>query len=97
MASSSTTGAPIIAQALRHLGVTAIFGLVGVPISGIAEQVINLGIRFIGFAMSKQQVMPLQHMGILTGKPGVCLVVGGPGVLHVIAGVCHSFSHRGGA
>jgi hypothetical protein len=24
----------------------------------------------------------------LTGRPGVCLVVGGPGVLHAIAGVC---------
>lgn len=59
MASSSTTGAPIIARTLRHLGVTAIFGLVGFPISGMAEQVINLGIRFIGFAMSKPQVMLL--------------------------------------
>jgi thiamine pyrophosphate-dependent acetolactate synthase large subunit-like protein len=27
----------------------------------------------------------------MAGRPGVCLVVGGPGVLHAMAGVrCHS-------
>jgi len=26
--------------------------------------------------------------GYLTGRPGVCLVVGGPGVLHGMAAVC---------
>jgi 2-hydroxyacyl-CoA lyase 1 len=43
------TGAYIIAKTLKDLGVTAIFGIVGVPVSDIAEQAINLGIRFIGF------------------------------------------------
>jgi 2-hydroxyacyl-CoA lyase 1 len=62
------TGARIIAQSLKNLGVTVIFGLVGVPVSDIAEHAINT----------------------------VCLVVGGPGVLHAMAGVCDCAKLWGG-
>jgi 2-hydroxyacyl-CoA lyase 1 len=81
------TGAHIIAQTLKDLGVTVVFGLVGVPVSDIAEQCINLGVRFIGFRNEQAASYAATAYGYLTGKPGVCLVVGGPGVLHAIAGV----------
>ncbi|KAF2109504.1 2-hydroxyacyl-CoA lyase 1 [Lophiotrema nucula] len=87
MASQSVTGAHIIARTLKDLGVTVVFGLVGVPVSDIAEQAINLGIRFIGFRNEQAASYAATAYGYLTGKPGVCLVVGGPGVLHAIAGV----------
>jgi 2-hydroxyacyl-CoA lyase 1 len=87
MASSHTTGAHIIAKTLKDLGVTVVFGIVGVPVSDIAEQAINLGIRFIGFRNEQAASYAATAYGYLTGKPGVCLVVGGPGVLHAIAGV----------
>jgi 2-hydroxyacyl-CoA lyase 1 len=80
-------GAQIIAQALKNLGVTAIFGIVGVPVSDIAEQAITIGIRFIGFRNEQAASYAATAYGYLTGRPGVCLVVGGPGVLHAIAGV----------
>ena len=44
---TTSNGAKVIARALRDLGVTVIFGLVGIPIVDIAEEAINLGIRFI--------------------------------------------------
>tara|TARA_R110002003_G_scaffold3358_1_gene25173 strand:- start:734 stop:1018 length:285 start_codon:yes stop_codon:yes gene_type:complete len=81
------TGATIIAQSLKDLGVSVIFGLVGVPVSDIAEQAINIGIRFIGFRNEQAASYAATAYGYLTGRPGVCLVVGGPGVLHAIAGV----------
>jgi 2-hydroxyacyl-CoA lyase 1 len=81
------TGAKIIAQSLKDLGVSVIFGLVGVPVSDIAEQAINIGIRFIGFRNEQAASYAATAYGYLTGRPGVCLVVGGPGVLHAIAGV----------
>lgn len=87
MASSTITGAHIIARTLKDLGVTVVFGIVGVPVSDIAEQAINLGIRFIGFRNEQAASYAATAYGYLTGKPGVCLVVGGPGVLHAIAGV----------
>ena len=80
-------GAHIIARTLKDLGVTVVFGLVGVPISDVAEQAINLGIRFVGFRNEQAASYAATAYGYLTGKPGVCLVVGGPGVLHAIAGV----------
>lgn len=82
------TGAKVIAQTLKDLGVKVIFGLVGVPVSDIAEQAINIGIRFIGFRNEQAASYAATAYGYLTGRPGVCLVVGGPGVLHAIAGVC---------
>ncbi|KAF2739128.1 hypothetical protein EJ04DRAFT_540808 [Polyplosphaeria fusca] len=87
MASSSTTGAHVIAQTLKELGVSVVFGIVGVPVSDIAEQAINLGIRFIGFRNEQAASYAATAYGYLTGRPGVCLVVGGPGVLHALAGV----------
>ncbi len=82
------TGAHIIARSLRDLGVTVVFGIVGIPVVEIAEEAINLGIRFIGFRNEQAASYAASAYGYLTGRPGVCLVVGGPGVLHGMAGVC---------
>ena len=81
-------GAHIIARSLRDLGVSVIFGIVGIPVVEIAEEAINLGIRFIGFRNEQAASYAASAYGYLTGRPGVCLVVGGPGVLHAMAGVC---------
>lgn len=81
------TGAQIIARSLRNLGVTVLFGIVGIPVVEIAEEAINLGIRFIGFRNEQAASYAASAYGYLTGRPGVCLVVGGPGVLHAMAGV----------
>lgn len=85
---SQPTGAQAVARALKNLGVTVIFGLVGIPVIEIAEEAINLGIRFIAFRNEQACSYAASAYGYLTGKPGVCLVVGGPGVLHAMAGVC---------
>ena len=81
-------GARIIARALHDLGVTVLFGIVGIPVVEVAEEAINLGIRFIGFRNEQAASYAATAYGYLTGRPGVCLVVGGPGVLHAMAGVC---------
>ena len=85
---ASPTGARVIARSLRDLGVTVVFGIVGIPVVEIAEEAINLGIRFIGFRNEQAASYAASAYGYLTGRPGVCLVVGGPGVLHGMAGVC---------
>ena len=77
----------MIAQTLHQLGVDVIFGLVGIPVVQIAEEAIALGIRFIAFRNEQAASYAATAYGYLTGRPGVCLVVGGPGVLHAIAGV----------
>ena len=84
------TGARVIAQILHDLRVTVIFGLVGIPVVDIAEEAINLGLRFIAFRNEQACSYAANAYGYITGKPGICLLVGGPGVLHGMAGVCHS-------
>ena len=81
------TGAALVARALHQLGVKVIFGLVGIPVVQIAEEAIALGLRFIAFRNEQAAGYAATAYGYLTGKPGVCLVVGGPGVLHAMAGV----------
>ena len=84
---TTTAGAKIIAQSLQRLGVTVIFGIVGIPVVEVAEEAINLGIRFIAFRNEQACSYAASVYGYMTGQPGVCLVVGGPGVLHALAGV----------
>ncbi|PWY89286.1 hypothetical protein BO70DRAFT_369026 [Aspergillus heteromorphus CBS 117.55] len=81
------TGAQLIARTLRDLGVTVIFGIVGIPVVEIAEEAINLGIRFVAFRNEQACSYAASVYGYMTGQPGVCLVVGGPGVLHTMAGI----------
>ncbi|KAF7859739.1 hypothetical protein EAF04_008818 [Stromatinia cepivora] len=84
------SGAQLIAQTLKDLGVEVIFGLVGIPVVQIAEEAIALGIRFIAFRNEQAASYAATAYGYLTGRPGVCLVVGGPGVLHAMAGIGNS-------
>ena len=87
---ATPTGAVLIARALHELGVKVIFGLVGIPVVQIAEEAIALGIRFIAFRNEQAASYAATAYGYLTGRPGVCLVVGGPGVLHAMAGIGNS-------
>ncbi|KAF2174176.1 hypothetical protein M409DRAFT_62298 [Zasmidium cellare ATCC 36951] len=83
-------GAAIIAQALHDLGVKVIFGLPGLPVTDIGQEGLYRGIRFISFRNEQAAVYAATAYGYLTGKPGVCICVGGPGVFHVMAGIPHA-------
>ncbi|POS84333.1 hypothetical protein EPUL_002411 [Erysiphe pulchra] len=85
--STELEGASLIAQTLKDLGVKVIFGIVGIPVVQIAEEAIALGIRFIAFRNEQAASYAATAYGYLIGKPGICLVVGGPGILHAIAGI----------
>ncbi|KAI5857729.1 thiamine pyrophosphate enzyme, N-terminal TPP binding domain-containing protein [Tricharina praecox] len=88
--SQQQTGAHLIAETLRALEVPVIFGIVGIPVIEVADACIAAGIRFISFRNEQAASYAATAYGYLTGRPGVCLVVGGPGVLHAMAGVGNS-------
>lgn len=90
LAMSSRTGAQLIAETLRTLQINTLFGIVGIPIVEIAEACIHNGIRFIAFRNEQSASYAAQAYGYLTGRPGVCLVVGGPGVVHAMAGMVNA-------
>ncbi|KAG0175565.1 hypothetical protein DFQ28_008856 [Apophysomyces sp. BC1034] len=88
--SSSATGAELIAAALKHQGVDVIFGIVGIPVVEVAEACQAAGIRFIGFRNEQSAAYAATAYGYLSGRPGVCLTVGGPGVVHGLAGLLNA-------
>lgn len=89
-----STGANLIAKTLKKLGVSVVFGIVGIPIVEVGDAFINNGIKFISFRNEQSASYAASAYGYLTGKPGVLLVVGGPGLIHALPGVLNSNSNR---
>ncbi|KAI8066743.1 thiamine pyrophosphate enzyme, N-terminal TPP binding domain-containing protein [Gongronella butleri] len=88
--SHQATGAELIALTLKHLGVRVIFGIVGIPVVEIADACQAHSIRFIGFRNEQSAAYAASVYGFLSGEPGVCLTVGGPGVVHGLAGLLNA-------
>ena len=84
------TGAAIMARALKDQGVEYMFGIVGVPVEPIANEVQKVGIKFYGCRNEQTATYAAGAVGYLTGRPGVALVVSGPGVVHGLAGLSNA-------
>jgi len=83
-------GAELVAETLHLLQVHVVFSIVGIPVVEITEACITGGIRFIAFRNKQSASYPAQAYVYLTGRPGVCLVVGGPGVVYAMAGIVNA-------
>ncbi|KAI8100142.1 thiamine pyrophosphate enzyme, N-terminal TPP binding domain-containing protein [Halteromyces radiatus] len=90
MTQSLASGAELIATSLKQQGVDIIFGIVGIPVVEIADACQAQGIRFIGFRNEQSAAYAASAYGYLSERPGVCLTVGGPGVVHGLAGLLNA-------
>jgi len=86
-------GASIIAHCLRQLGVDHMFGIIGIPVVPIAVMAQTVGINYIGMRNEQAASYAAGAAGYLTQKPGVCLAVSGPGMIHAIAGLANAWSN----
>ena len=86
-------GATIIARALKQQGVQYMFGVIGVPVIPIAYAAQKEGIQFYGFRNEQSASYAAGAVGYMTGRPGVCLAVSGPGMVHGIAGLSNAWSN----
>ncbi|KAJ2482847.1 hypothetical protein EV174_003112, partial [Coemansia sp. RSA 2320] len=84
------TGAQVLAKALRQQGVDVVFGIVGIPVVEVADAMQAEGIRFIAFRNEQSCSYAASAWGFLAQRPGVCLAVSGPGVVHALAGIVNS-------
>ncbi|MBI2724367.1 MAG: oxalyl-CoA decarboxylase [Chloroflexi bacterium] len=87
-------GATLIARSLKQQGVEYMFGIVGIPIVPIAFAAQREGIRYIGMRHEQSAAYAAQAVGYLTGRPGACLVVSGPGMTNAISGLANAWSNR---
>ncbi|KAA0239254.1 oxalyl-CoA decarboxylase [bacterium] len=86
-------GATIIARSLKQQGVEYMFGVVGVPVIPIAFAAQREGIKYFGFRNEQAASYAAGAAGYLTGRPGACLAVSGPGMVHAIAGLANAWSN----
>ena len=87
------SGAQIVARALKQQGVEHMFGIVGIPVIPIAIHAQREGIKFYGFRNEQSASYAAAAVGYLTGRPGVCLGVSGPGMIHGVAGMANAWSN----
>lgn len=80
----------IIAQSLKAQGVEYVFGIIGIPVVELSMAFQAVGLKYIGMRNEQAACYAAQAIGYLTGKPGVCLVVSGPGLLHVTGGMANA-------
>ena len=66
------------------------FGIVGFPVRPIAAAAQKDGITYVGMRNEQSASYAAQAVGYLTGRPGACLVVSGPGVVHALAGLANA-------
>lgn len=90
---STVDGATVIARSLREQGVEHMFGVLGVPVYPIARAAEREGIRFYAFRNEQAASYAAGAVGYLTGRPGVCLAVSGPGMIHAIAGLANAWAN----
>src|SRR5262245_12953968 len=83
-------GATLIARNLKKQGVEYMFGIVGFPVQPIAAAAQKEGITYVGMRNEQAASYAAQAVGYLTGRPGACLVVSGPGVVHALAGLANA-------
>ncbi|XP_045435261.1 2-hydroxyacyl-CoA lyase 1 isoform X2 [Pipistrellus kuhlii] len=84
------SGAAVLAQALKAQDVQYMFGIVGIPVTEIAVAAQQLGIRYVGMRNEQAACYAASAVGYLTGRPGVCLVVSGPGLVHALGGMANA-------
>ena len=87
------SGATLIARSLKQQGVEIMFGVVGFPVFGIAPAAQAEGIKYVGMRNEQAASYAAAAVGYLTGRPGACLVVSGPGMIHALAGLSNAWAN----
>ncbi|XP_056235640.1 2-hydroxyacyl-CoA lyase 1 [Seriola aureovittata] len=84
------TGAQLIAESLKAQKVEYMFGIVGVPVIEVAMAAQAAGIKYVGMRNEQAACYAASATGYLTGRPGACLVVSGPGLIHALGGMANA-------
>ncbi|CAA0830039.1 2-hydroxyacyl-CoA lyase [Striga hermonthica] len=83
-------GNTLAAMCLARAGVDKMFGVVGIPVTSLANRAVALGIRFFAFHNEQSAGYAASAYGYLTRRPGVLLTVSGPGCVHGLAGLSNA-------
>jgi len=79
-----------VAEAVKKYGIKYAFGVVGVPVIEVGMALQSAGVMYIGMRNEQAASYAAGAVGYLTGVPGLCLCVSGPGVVHSLAGLANA-------
>ncbi|KAL4221918.1 2-hydroxyacyl-CoA lyase 1 [Mactra antiquata] len=86
-------GCSVLAKSLKDQGIEYVFGIVGIPVIEVAMACQREGIKFIGMRNEQAASYAASAIGYMTGRPAVCLVVSGPGLVHALAGMSNAMEN----
>lgn len=91
--SQMVDGNTLVAMCMARAGIEKMFGVVGIPVTSLANRAVALGIRFIAFHNEQSAGYAASAYGYLSGRPGVLLTVSGPGCIHGLAGLSNAMAN----
>ena len=80
----------VLTQALQAQGVKQCYGIIGIPIIEFSMSLHSSGIRFYGFRNEQGASYAAGMEGYLTGRPGICVTVSGPGFTNALSGLANA-------
>ena len=87
---SEIDGGHLVAKALKKEGVEYIFSLSGAHIRTIYDGCVDEGIEIIDVRHEQAAAFAAEGWAKVTGRPGVCVVTGGPGVPNTVTAVANA-------
>ena len=86
-------GATLVARCLKQQGIDELFGVVGIPVTGIALAAPGEGIRYVGMRHEQGAGYAAQAISYMKGRIGACIVVSGPGMTNAISALGNAWSN----
>src|ERR1700730_15311877 len=87
---SEVDGATLIARSLQQQGLDHLFGIVGFPVTAIAAAAQKAGVAYLGMRNEQSAAYAAGAYGYLNGRPGVCINVSRPSVVHGLASLANA-------
>ena len=87
---SEIDGGHLVAKALKNEGVEYIFSLSGAHIRTIYDGCVDEGIEIIDVRHEQAAAFAAEGWAKVTGRPGVCVATGGPGVPNTVTAVANA-------
>ena len=85
------SGARAVALVLKKLGVNYIWGIPGTKILPIYNEINDVGINSILVTNELSASFMADSYYRVTGKPGVCIAIPGPGLTNMLTGIAEAF------
>src|SRR5436309_10990781 len=83
-------GVTLIAVSMNQQGIGHRFGVGGFPVTAIAAAAQREGVAYLGVRNEQSAAYAAAAYGYLTGRPGACVTVTGPGVVHGLSGLANA-------